>query len=272
MSFEEPGDDTMTEQTIVYALRGPVAVVTFNRPAVLNAISQAMLARLLEVLEQCARDDAVRVIVMTGSGRAFSAGIDLKELGSQLDAAGDGARVQLELAQELTRRLVRHPKVIIAAINGVAVGIGAELSVATDLRIASESATFAFPEVKRALFETNGVTYLLPRIVGLGKAMQWLLTGETVTAPDAQAAGLVNHIVPANQLLGVAIQLAEVIAANAPVSVGLVKRTLHAGYKTDLETILREEVEGVLQCMRTTDYREGVRAFLEKRDPVYQGH
>ncbi len=262
----------MTEQTIVYEHRGPVAIMSFNRPTVLNALSQAMLARLLELLQESAKDDSVRVIVITGSGRAFSAGIDLKELGSRLYAsAGDGARDQLELTQEITRRLVRHPKVIIAAVNGVAVGIGAELSVATDLRIAAESATFAFPEVKRALFETNGVTYLLPRIVGLGKAMQWLLTGETITAAAARAAGLVNHIVPANQLMDVAIQLAEVIAANAPVSVGLVKRTLHDGYKTDLETILREEVEGVLQCMRTNDYREGVRAFLEKRDPIYQG-
>lgn len=245
--------------------RGPVAIVTLDRPRVLNALRQSMLDRLQEILQELAYDDAVRVLIFTGTGRAFSAGIDLKEVGQGT------TRASLERTQQLTRELIGHPKIVIAAINGLAVGLGAELCVAADLRIAAQSATFAFPEVKRALFETNGVTYLLPRIVGLGRAMEWFVTGDPVSAAEAHAAGLVNRLVGDDQLLDHAIEWANGIAANAPIPVRLVKQCLYQGLASDLERMLEAEVEGVVSCLETEDFREGIRAFVEKRLPQYAG-
>jgi enoyl-CoA hydratase/carnithine racemase len=262
-----------TERDILYERRGSVAIMTLNRPRVLNAFRQSTQERLVNLLDQAAADDAVRTVILTGAGRAFSSGIDLKELGERLDddASGGNPRDRLEQTQDLTRRLVAHPKVVIAAVNGPAVGLGAEVCLATDLRLAAAEGSFAFPEVKRALFLTNGVTLLLPRIVGLSRAMEWLVTGETISARQAWAAGLVNDVVSQEQLLESALELAERIAENAPRSVRLVKRFLHDGYRTDLETVLHEEVSGVLECMRTHDYREGIEAFLSKRAPRYKG-
>ena len=262
----------MPENDLLYEQRGRVAIATFNRPEVLNAVRQATETRLLEILDAAARDDSVRALILTGSGRAFSAGIDLKEAGAGGLGAGDAeSRKRLERTQEITRRIVSHPKIIIAAVNGPAVGIGAEISTAADLRIAAESASFSFPEVKRALFLTNGVTYLLPRLVGSSRAALWLLTGEPVSAAEACACGFVSHMVPAQELLDFTLQLANSIAAHAPLSVRLVKEALRRTHDADLESMLELEVEGVLKCLKSDDFAEGIEAFLGKRAPQYRG-
>ena len=258
---------------ILYEKNDGIAIATFNRPTVLNAFRQATLGEFKCILDDVQADKAIRVLIITGKGRAFSAGIDLKELA---DSSNDFRTVkeeydELQGIQDVTRRMVQLPKTIIAALNGLAVGIGVEIALASDIRLAANKATFAFTEVKRALFETNGVMYFLPRLVGMGRAMQMLLTGETVSSKEALNVGLVTGVVAQDQLMTYAINMAQTIAANAPLSVRLVKQTMQRSYDLDLEGVMQLEVDGMMQCYRSDDLVEGFNAFLEKRPPVYKG-
>jgi enoyl-CoA hydratase/carnithine racemase len=258
---------------ILYEKKEGIAVATFNRPAVLNAFRQATLREFISILDDVKADNTVRVLIITGNGRAFSAGIDLKEMAS---STSEGRSLkqeydELQAIQDVTRRMVHLPKIIIAAVNGIAVGIGVETALASDIRLAADNATFAFTEVKRALFETNGVMYILPRLVGQGRAMQLLLTGETVSAQDALNTGLVTRVVAQDQLMEYAIDMAHTIASNAPLSVRLVKQTMQKTYDLDLEAVMQLEVDGMMQCYRSEDLVESFNAFLEKRFPVYKG-
>ena len=258
---------------ILYEKKDGIAIATFNRPAVLNAFRQATLREFISILDDVKVDNTVRVLIITGNGRAFSAGIDLKEMASSTsdDRSLKQEYDELQAIQDVTRRMVHLPKIIIAAVNGIAVGIGVETALASDIRIAADKATFAFTEVKRALFETNGVMYFLPRFVGLGRAMQMLLTGEIIPAQHALNAGLLTQVVAQQQLMEYAINMAYTIASNAPLSVRLVKQTMQQTYDLDLEAVLQLEVDGMMQCLRSEDLVEGFNAFLEKRSPVYKG-
>jgi len=258
---------------ILYEKKDGIDIATFNRPAVLNAFRQATLREFISILDDVKVDNTVRVLIITGNGRAFSAGIDLKEMASSTsdDRSLKQEYDELQAIQDVTRRMVHLPKIIIAAVNGIAVGIGVETALASDIRIAADKATFAFTEVKRALFETNGVMYFLPRLVGLGRAMQMLLTGEIIPAQHALNAGLLTQVVAQEQLMEYAINMAYTIASNAPLSVLLVKQTMQQTYDLDLEAVLQLEVDGMMQCLRSEDLVEGFNAFLEKRSPVYKG-
>jgi enoyl-CoA hydratase/carnithine racemase len=258
---------------ILYEKNDGIAIATFNRPAILNAFRQATLREFKSILDDVKADNAVRVLIITGNGRAFSAGIDLKEMANPSGEVRSLKQEydELQSIQDVTRRMVHLPKIIIAVVNGIAVGIGVETALASDIRLAADNATFAFTEVKRALFETNGVMYILPRLVGLGRAMQMLLTGEMVSAQDALNAGLVTRVVAQEQLMEYAIDMAHTIAANAPLSVRLVKETMQKTYDLDLEAMMQLEVDGMMQCFRSEDLVEGFNAFLEKRPPVYKG-
>lgn len=261
----------MSAAEILYRKEGPVGVVTFDRPRVLNAFRRSMFARLLETLEAATADPSLRAIVLTGSGRAFCAGIDLKELAARAERGAAVERSTLEAIQQITRTIVLGEKIVVAAVNGPAVGFGAELAVAADIRIAAEEATFAFPEVQRALFATGGSTHFLPRLVGLGRALDWLVSGRTVSAEEALAAGLVTRLVPREELLEVTLEEARRIAANAPIPVGRVKRLLRGSFDSELETGLRQEVEHTLACLDTEDFSEGLRSFFEGRSPKFTG-
>ena len=181
------------------------------------------------------------------------------------------ARAELNEMQELTRRMVSLPKPIVAAIIGLAFGAGAEIAIASDIRIASQTASFEFSEVKRGLFETNGVMHRLPRLIGMGRAAQVMLTGERISAQAAQEMGLVTKIVPSETVLRDGLQLAHTLAANAPISMRLVKHVLHQSYDLDLESVMELETQATLECLASEDLQEGVKAFLEKRAPVYKG-
>src|ERR1051326_3980752 len=268
-----PGGNPLETTDILYEKRDHVAIATFHRPAALNAFRQATLREFLSILNEVEADPEVRVLILTGTGRAFSAGIDLKEMDSLAESRAALTQIytDLQTTQEVTRRMLRLPKVILSAVNGIAVGIGVEIALASDIRLAAESATFAFTEVKRALFETNGVMYILPRLVGQGRALQMLLTGERVAAQEALAAGLVTRVVPDDHLLETALAMAATIAANAPISVRLVKQVMQRSYDLDLEGVLQLEIDGMLQCYNSDDMDEGIKAFLEKRPPIYQG-
>lgn len=249
------------------------ALLRFNRPDRLNALDPASMDALHEQLGRINADPSIRAVVLTGTGRAFSAGADLKEMddASGKEATVRAARAELQRFQDITRRLVDSPAVFIAAINGIAVGVGAELAIASDIRIGAPASELMLSEVKRGLFETNGVMHFLPRLVGHGRAAQWLLTGERVPAEALLGAGFLTELVPADRLMARARELAEAVAANAPVSVRLVKRLLRRTWETDLEAMLQYEVDGMMACMASDDLAEGLRAFVEKRKPHWQG-
>ena len=260
----------MTSDRIVHQRTGEgVAILRFNRPDRLNAMDRASIAELHRLLGEMGRDDTLRVVIITGTGRAFSAGADLKEMEETFRTATavTAAREELQLYQDITRRMAESPVVFISAINGIAVGIGAELSLASDIRIGSDAAEVMFSEVNRGLFQTNGVMHFLPRVVGQGRATQWLLTGERVKASRLLEAGFLTELVSAERLIPRAQELADTIAANAPVSVRLIKQLLRRTWEADLETTLQSEIDGVMTCRASEDMGEGLRAFLEKRKP-----
>lgn len=258
---------------ILYETKDQIAVITFNRPDVLNVFRRSMFQTLLDLFERIERDDSIRVILLTGTGRAFSAGIDLDEVSHLFDGAMtmEQARAELNEMQELTRRMVSLPKPIISAINGVAIGVGAEVAIASDIRVASQMASFEFAEVKRGLFETNGVMHRLPRLIGMGRAAQVMLTGEKISAQQALDMGLVTRVLPTEMLMREALEMAKALSANAPISMRLVKQVLHKSYDLNLEAVMSLETEGTLECIASEDLREGVTAFLEKRVPIYKG-
>jgi enoyl-CoA hydratase/carnithine racemase len=272
-SKKRENGNKMKFKDILYEKRDSIAVATFNRPDSLNAFSNQMLRELQDLLEDVERDNNLHVLILTGKGRAFSAGRDLKDLAFLYEAvsASGKLREEVKLLAKITKQLTRIPKVVIAAINGLAVGIGAEFALACDIRMASDKAFFGFPEVKRALFFTNGVMYFLPKLVGLGRAKDWLLTGEKISAQEALEAGLVAAVLPADKLMPSVFDKSNIIAANAPLSIRLTKEAFQQTNEMDLESILKLEEDSVVACHASEDFFEGARAFIEKRDPVYKG-
>jgi len=263
-------DDTL----LVERPRPAIALLRFNRPTKLNAVDQATFGRLHDVLEELDRDRTVRVVILTGTGRAFSAGADLGELDQTAAAGGHSVREahrMLHRFQAVTRLVVGHHAIVIAAVNGIAVGVGAELALAADLRIGTPASELMLSEVRRGLVETNGVMHLLPRIVGHGRAAQWLLTGERVPAPTLLASGFLNEMVDPDRLMERSLALAETIVGNAPISVGLVKRLLRRTWEVDLETMMQYEIDGMMTCLASEDLEVGVRAFVAKRAPEWLG-
>lgn len=261
------------------SVRDGVATVTLDRPEVLNAIRPRTLSDLLVVLDAVAADPSVRVAVLTGQGRAFCSGQDLDSLAEQLagdDRAGaEAARAQsvelLERFQELTRRLRSLPVPTVAALNGVAVGAGAELALACDVRVASSRARIGFVEAARGLFQTNGATWLLPRLIGMSAAMELLVTAELVDADHAARLGLVSRVVPDEEFADAVAALTGRISANAPMPVRRAVDLVRRSYELGLDEAMALEVEATADCLASEDLREGTRAFHERREPHYVG-
>lgn len=246
-----------------------VLTVTFNRPERLNAFRRAEYHRFRDLLGEIEEDPAVRVVVLTGSGRGFCAGEDLKELEASRDELDAGlTRENVLVLQDITRRVVRSERVYLAAVNGVAAGFGAELACACDVRLAGEGARFLFPEVKRGLFITNGISWSLPRLVGDNWAAALLLTGDGIDAPVAKRIGLVTDVIATDSLVPVAQAMAAGIAAAAPTAVRQTKRILR-GDVDGLERALETEVAYLEQVIASGEFREGARAFVEKRAPRF---
>ncbi len=263
----------MLLQDLAYTVENKVGLITLNRPAVLNAVRRETWLELSAVLRKVKEESAVRCLVITGAGKAFCAGQDLNEMGA---IAGDqvdyfAIRESVELMQQVTLELLNLPVPVIAAINGYAVGAGAEIAIACDIRYASEKARFEFAEVKVGLFETNGVTWLLPRLIGLGRAKELMLTGDRFGAAEALSMGLVTRVYPPGDLLPAALETASRIAKNAPVPIRFVKSCLNKSGEIGLEEALISETDAVMTCCYTADLREGVRAFFENRDPEFKG-
>lgn len=248
---------------------GYVVTVVMNRPEVHNAMNTQLGKDLLDCLEALHWDREVRAVVLTGAGeKAFSVGGDLKEREGMTDEAW---RAQHLIYEQAAFKLLRCPVPVIAAVEGYAFGGGCELAVLSDFVVASETAVFAVPEVTRGIFPGVGGTQLLPRILGAPLAKEMIFTGRRVTAEEAKAAGLINHLVPAGQARAKALEIAGVIARNGPVAVRQAKKAIAWGAETDLETGMILAIEAYNNTITTEDRLEGVRAFNERRPPKFKG-
>jgi enoyl-CoA hydratase len=247
---------------------GRVALVTLNRPQVLNAVSTHLATRMIEVLTEVAGDPRVRVLILTGAGdRAFSAGADLKE---RMGMSPEQWTRQHRLFERMHGLVRAMRKPIFAAVNGVAAGGGCELAMSTDFIIASETARFGQPEVRRGIMPGAGGTQFLPRLVPRGVALQMLMTGELITAAEAHRWGLVNRVCPPGDLLRVAREVAQAIAANSPTAVQQAKRSARLGLDQPVEQAIEIELECYQRMVTHPDRVEGVAAFNEKRAPNFQ--
>jgi len=258
----------MAYETILCEKQNGVATITLNRPQSLNAFIPQMNQEVLEALRDGERDKAVRCFMITGAGRAFCAGQDLKSrTPEQKGSLGQSLR---EKYNPMIRQIRHTEKIVIAAVNGVAAGAGCNLALACDLRVASEEAKFIQSFVRVGLAPDSGGSFILARLVGLSKALELLLLGETVDAKEAQRIGLVARVFPAEQFAASAKTIAEQIA-RAPRGIGLIKRAVNHANLPNVEADL--EYEACLQEIagRSEDYDEGVKAFLEKRPPVFTG-
>jgi 2-(1,2-epoxy-1,2-dihydrophenyl)acetyl-CoA isomerase len=246
-----------------------VATITLNRPDALNSLTVPMKEALLAAFRTVDRDAGVRAVVFTGAGRAFCAGQDLKER-LEPDAAPLGVEVR-ERYNPIIRAMHGSPKPIVGAINGVAAGAGAALALACDIRLASESASFALAFGRVGLVPDSGATWFLPRLVGDARAAEMALLNEPVRAEEAARIGLIGRVVAADQLLPQARAVAAKLAAGAPRAIALTKRALATTWSRSLDEALDYEAHIQDLAGRTDDHREGMSAFLEKRPPTFTG-
>jgi enoyl-CoA hydratase/carnithine racemase len=269
----------MAYETILYDIDGPVLTITLNRPDKLNAYTAVMGAELQDAFQRADADDEVRVVIVTGAGRGFCAGADISGGANAFDTKAEGSvafaapNAPRQSGGGFVGAIMGCRKPSIAAINGAAVGVGATLTLPMDIRIAADSAKVGFVFARRGLVPEAGSAWFLPQLVGLPTALKWCLTGSLLTAADAQAGGLLAEVVPADQLLARARELALEIANNtAPVSVALARQMLwkFAGEDSPAGALA---VDGHLSMVLGAgpDVKEGVAAFLEKRPPRFPG-
>lgn len=256
-------------ENVKLEIAAPLARVTLDRPAKLNALNAQTITELGQAFAQLRAEDAVRVIILTGAGdRAFAAGADIGELARLEPIAGREYGLR---GQGLFREIELFPKPVIAAINGYALGGGLELALACSFRLASENARLGQPEVKLGLIPGYGGSQRLPRLIGAGRALEMLLTGEPFSAAEALACGLVNHVAPAADLLPQCEEIGRKIAANAPLAIRLCLEAVRRGTEINTEEALYLESSLFALLSTTEDMREGTRAFLEKRAPRFHG-
>jgi 2-(1,2-epoxy-1,2-dihydrophenyl)acetyl-CoA isomerase len=266
----------MAYETITVDVTGYIGTLTLNRPDRLNAVTAKMHHEVFRALADV-RGQGARVLIVTGAGRGFCAGADV----ARLAASRSGEPPPPPDEDEMFRRnqavgnfaiqFTKYPLPTIAAVNGVAAGMGMALTLACDIRIAGESGAFSAVFVKRSLVPDTGASWMLPRVVGMSHALEMMYTGDTVSSADALAMGLVNRVVPDDQLMAAARELAGRIAAQPPLAVELTKRVTYLNQQTTLEAAAAVEMHHNMQAGQSEDAKEAVRAFVEKRPPVYTG-
>jgi len=273
----------MEYMNIVYTREGSflspeenIAVIKLNRPDALNAFSSEMLTELENVLDEISRDETIRSVIITGAGeKAFSSGADLKMVSTALRTPGaiDEApvRIYMEQGQRVFRKIEDLNKPVIAAINGWCLGGGLELAAACDIRIASENAKLGHTEVRIGLIPGWGGTQRTAKIIGVGRAQELILTGGQIGAAEAEKMGLVNKVVPQDELMSTANWTAGQIAANAPIAVRLAKKLVKKSTDIDIVEGNKLELNAIIECVKTQDIREGVQAIFEKRSPQFKG-
>jgi enoyl-CoA hydratase len=259
----------MGYNNILFSIDEGIATITFNRPKALNAMNTETMSELMDAVSLCRNDDNIRVIILTGSGdKAFVAGADIAQM---QDSEPREALAFMELGHETLRLLETTPKPSIAAVNGFALGGGTEISMACDMRFASEKARFGQPEILIGLIPGWGGTQRLPRLIGMGRAKELILGGGQIDATRAYEIGLVNRIYPPEILMEETIKFARKLSGLPPFQLKMAKHSINFGYDLPLDNAGRLEVECCAQCFSTEDQKEGMKAFLEKRKPDYKG-
>lgn len=255
-----------------YAVSEHIATITLNRPERMNTISREMLDELTATLVRADQDPDARVIVLTGTGRAFCAGLDLNEAASG-EGIGTGSSFAATLDLRNTPPTVLHAidKPVICALNGSAAGYGMDLALGCDIRIMAEGAKLAAAFVKRGVVPESGGTWFLPRMLGWAKASEIIFTGRTLSAAECLAEGLVNHVAPADQVHAEARRMAAEIAANAPLAVTSAKRMMRMGMEETFPTHVQHVYLQLLPLFASADFKEGITSFLEKRPAQFRG-
>jgi len=263
----------MSFETVNYVLNETVATITFNRPDALNALSQQVTRDLKAAIDKAVEDNA-RAIVLTGSGRAFCAGGDLREMqevGQQLGNVEAFLDAPLKALHNVIRQIRKTPIPFVAAVNGVCAGAGVNFALACDIVLAADDATFREAFVRIGLTPDCGGTFFLPRAIGEKLATEMFMTGDSITAERAVQIGMINHVVASAQLLNEAGKLAARLAAGPTASLGRIKRMMNATFSNDLNGQLEMEAACQLESGKASDFNEGVAAFFEKRAPNFTG-
>ena len=257
----------MEYKNIIFEKKDGIGYVTMNRPKALNALNTDVLTELDDVFRAIDKDEEVKIAIITGAGRAFVAGADIAQMSELNGTEGRDMTIQGQQVMELIESI---NKPVIAAVNGFALGGGNELSMACDIRIASETAKFGQPEVNLGIIPGYGGTQRLPRLVGRGMAKKLIYSAEIIDAEEAYRIGLVDEVVPADQLMDTAAKLAETIASKAPIAVKMAKAAINNGMNTDLKTGVQFEAEAYASTFVSEDRVEGMKAFLEKRPAKFK--
>ena len=251
--------------------KGPIATLTMNRPHRLNALDQHLVTELNDALSRVSNDSSVHVVILTGAGRAFCAGGDLAVIGKGR-ATEDDTEIApiLRAGMQAVLRIRTMPQPVIAAVNGPAAGAGMNLALAADIRIATEEAVFGQNFANVGLFPDYGGTYLLPKLIGASKAAELFYTGEMIDANTALRLGIVNHVFSADRFPAEVEKLAAKIATGPQIAIRAVKQTIFAREERELAEAMEREVEHQLKCFHSQDCAEGIRAFMEKRPPIFR--
>jgi 2-(1,2-epoxy-1,2-dihydrophenyl)acetyl-CoA isomerase len=270
--MSEPAKAPSSENVLLETRQGGIVSLVLNRPEKLNALNNELATALVKTFTKLRDDPSVHVVILSGAGRAFCAGGDLNVIGKGREfSETEELEPLLRSGMQAVLKMRTMPQPVLAAVHGAAAGAGMNIALAADIRVASESATFGESFTRVGLYPDYGGTFFLPQLVGPAKAAEMFYTGEMIDAATALRLGIVNYVVPLDQLEVAARTLAEKIAAGPAVSIRAIKRAVFGAQEKELTHALEQEVRQQIQCYLSEDCREGIRAFMEKRRPKFQG-